>query len=169
MILAVVMYRTVLSRDRNEVQQAAFESVKTAMQQGLAQMHWQWQYEGRPSHIEYAVGERQKRQIEMNTEGWPVLGRSLDDCKAWLNMFAAESNVEVFGLGIDVGLERQLEMKVEFIRLEDSGSAAIANPMGDGVEINDGVPHVSKRLADTCRYSRKDQSFDYALGTGSVL
>jgi hypothetical protein len=151
MVLAVVMYRTVLTRHTSEVQQAAFEKVKSTMQQGLAQMHWQWQYEGRPTQIDFAVGARQMRRIEMNTEGWPVIGRSEEGCRAWLNMFAVDANVEVFGLEAGVELQSQLEMKIEFI------------------ESNDGTAHVNKVMADICRYSREGQYFDYALATGLVF
>ncbi|MEQ3653147.1 MAG: hypothetical protein ABNH21_03390 [Glaciecola sp.] len=150
MIVGALLYRSLMTENNEAWERTGFENLKAGVQEGLAQMHWQWQYEGRPSSITYESSNAgQSDQIEMNREGWPKLNRSLDACQGFLAMFAAKSAVNVGGLSVEVDLQKQLEVQVEFIAQAKAQD--------------------SQKRVDICRYSRPEQKFDYHLGTGNVF
>jgi hypothetical protein len=150
MLIAAGLYRSLLNDNSDVWRKVGFESVKGSMQKGLAQMRWQWEFEGRPHSIVYATA-RAKRidRFEINKKGWPNLVPSIDACSALLHVFASAEVVEVSGLEFDVDVEKQLDIKIEFLskqKIYDFGE-----------------------LVDICRYSRKGQKFEYYLGTGNLF
>ncbi|PKI00499.1 hypothetical protein [Glaciecola sp. 33A] len=150
MMIAAGLYKSLLSGNRDTWQNVGFENVQAAMEKGLAQMHWQWQFEGRPNSILYGTSNAKRvERIEINNKGWPDLAQSNGACSAFLNIFAGSVVVEVGALELDVNVEKQLGIKIELIVLQS---------------VND-----SSELVDICRYSRKGQKFEYHLGTGNVF
>jgi hypothetical protein len=150
MLIAARLYQSVLSDNSDAWEKVGFENVKGSMQKGLAQMHWQWEFEGRPHSIVYETARaKQTDRFEMNKKGWPKLARSTAACSALLHVFASADVTEVSGLELHVDVEKQLGIKVEFIskqNIKDSGESI-----------------------DICRYSRKGQKFEYYLGTGNLF
>jgi hypothetical protein len=150
MLIAARLYQSVLSDNSDAWEKVGFENVKGSMQKGLAQMHWQWEFEGRPHSIVYETARaKQTDRFEMNKKGWPKLARSTDACSDLLHVFASADVTEVSGLELHVDVEKQLGIKVEFIskqNIKDSGESI-----------------------DICRYSRKGQKFEYYLGTGNLF
>ncbi len=150
MVIGALLYRSLLTENNEAWERAGFENLKAGMQEGLAQMHWQWQYAGRPNVITYESSNKaQNDQIEMNKDGWPKLPRSLNACQGFLAMFAAKSAVNVGGLSVEIDLQKQLEIQVEFFAQAKTQD--------------------SQQRVDICRYSRPEQNFDYHLGTGNVF
>jgi hypothetical protein len=150
MLIAAGLYQSLLSDNSDAWEKVGFENVKGSMQKGLAQMHWQWEFEGRPHSIVYETARaKQTDRFEINNKGWPKLAPSIDACNALLHVFASAEEVEVSGLELDVNVEKQLGIKVEFISKHN---------------IND-----SGELVDICRYTRKGQKFEYYLGTGNLF
>jgi hypothetical protein len=150
MVLATGLYKSLLGGNSDAWENVGFENVQTAMEKGIAQMHWQWQFEGRPNSILYATSNvKRVERIEINNKGWPNLAQSNEACSAFLNIFAGSVVVEVGALELDVNVEKQLGIKVELIVLQS---------------VND-----SSELVDICRYSRKGQNFEYHLGTGNLF
>jgi hypothetical protein len=150
MLIAAGFYRSLLSDNSDAWRKVGFESVKGAMQKGLVQMHWQWEFEGRPHSIVYeTAGAKPTERFEMNKKGWPDLAPSMDACSRLLHVFASAEVVDVSGLQLNVNVEKQLDIKVEFISKQN------INEYGE--------------LVDICRYSRKDQNFEYYLGTGNLF
>lgn len=147
MVIATVMYKSLLGDNSDTWEKVGFDSLKGSMQEELVQLHWQWQYEGRPSSILY-IGS-QARRVQMNATGWPVFPLTEAGCSAFLDMFAGDAVVEVSGLELNVNVEQQLGIDVTFLEqpyINDSGEAA-----------------------DICRYSRLGQKFEYYLGTGNLF
>ena len=150
MMIGSGFYKSLLGRNSEPWEKVGFESLKTSMQKGLALMHWQWQYEGRPNSILYETSQAQRvDRIEINAEGWPDLVKSRDACSDFLNIFADSVIVEVSGLELDVDITKQLGISVEFLAQQ---------------ELND-----SGEVVDICRYSRKNQELEYHLGTGKLF
>jgi hypothetical protein len=147
MVITAALYKSLLGENSESWEKAAFESLKATMQEELVQLHWQWQYEGRPSSILY-IGS-QARRVQMNAKGWPAFPQTKAGCHAFLDMFASDVVAEVSGLELDVNVEQQLGINIEFLAQQD---------------IND-----SGALVDTCRYTRLEQKFEYYLGTGSLF
>jgi hypothetical protein len=150
MLIAAGSYRSLLSDNSDAWGQVGFQSVKGAMQKGLVQMHWQWEFEGRPHSIVYETA-RAKRidRFDINKKGWPDLAPSIDACISLLHVFASAEVVEVSGLELNVNVEKQLGIKVEFIPKQN------INDYGERVDI--------------CRFSREGQKFEYYLGTGNLF
>jgi len=120
------------------------------MDKGLAQIHWQWQFEGRPKSILYETSNAKRvDSIEINKKGWPDLAKSKEACSAFLNIFAGSVVVKVGALELDFNVEKQLGIKIELIALHS---------------VND-----SSELVDICRYSRNGHKFEYHLGTGNLF
>nr|WP_297349496.1 hypothetical protein [uncultured Glaciecola sp.] len=150
MLIATGLYQRLLSDNNDAWEKVGFENVKGLMQKGLVQMHWQWEFEGRPHSIVYETARAERTdRFEINKKGWPDLAQSKDACSALLHVFASADVAEVSGLEFDVDVEKQLGIKVEFI------SKQIIHDFGKSV--------------DTCRYSRKGQKFEYYLGTGNLF
>jgi hypothetical protein len=150
MVIASGLYKSLLGDNSNTWENVGFENVQAAMDKGLAQMHWQWQFEGRPNSILYETSNAKRvDSIEINNKGWPDLAQSNEACSAFLNIFAGSVVVEVGALELDVNVEKQLGIKIELIALQS---------------VND-----SGELVDICRYSRNGQKFEYHLGTGNLF
>jgi hypothetical protein len=150
MLIATGLYKSLLSDNNDAWEKVGFENVKGSMQKGLALMHWQWEFEGRPKSILYETTRAQRTdRFEINSKGWPDLAKSDEACSALLHVFAGAVVVEISDLELDVNVEKQLGIKVEFI--------ARQNVNGSG------------ELVDICRYSRKSQKFEYHLGTGNLF
>lgn len=150
MILSAGLYKSLLSNSGDSWEKVGFENIKASMQEGLAEMHWQWQYEGRPESIIYEMSGKQSVQaIAMNAKGWPALAESEEACSLFLNMFAGTVVVEVSFLEMEVNVEQQLGINIEFLKQQE------ANDLGGKVDI--------------CRYRRLDQQFEYQLGTGNLF
>jgi hypothetical protein len=150
MMIAAGLYKSLLGGNRDTWQNVGFENIQATMEKGLAQMHWQWQFEGRPNSILYGTSNAKRvERIEINNKGWPDLAQSNEVCSAFLNIFAGSVLLEVGALELDVNVEKQLGIKIELIVLQS---------------VND-----SSELVDICRYSRKGQKFEYHLGTGNVF
>lgn len=150
MLLSAGLYKSLLGSNSESWEKVGFESVKASMQKGLAQLHWQWEFEGRPLSIVYeTAGITRIDRIDINKNGWPDLAPSTEACTQLLHAFASAEVAEVSGLQIDVDVEKQLGIKIEFVakqKIHDSGE-----------------------LVDVCRYSRKGQKFEYYLGTGNLF
>ncbi len=150
MLIGTGLYKSLLGGNSETWEKVAFESLKASMQKGLAQIHWQWEYEGRPMSLLYETTQAQRvDQIEINADGWPALAKSQEACGDFLNIFGDSVVVEVSGLQLDVDIVKQLDISVEFLanqKLEDSGE-----------------------VVDICRYSRKNQVLEYHLGTGKLF
>ncbi|AEP28494.1 hypothetical protein [Brumicola nitratireducens] len=150
MVIGTGLYKSLLGSNSESWEKVGFESLKASMQKGLAIIHWQWQYEGRPSSILYETTQAQRiDRIEINADGWPNLARSREACRDFLNIFADSVVVEVSGLELDVDITKQLGISVEFLAQQ---------------ELND-----SGEAVDICRYSRKNQELEYHLGTGKLF
>ena len=150
MVIGALLYRSLLTENNEAWERTGFENLKAGMQEGLMQMHWQWQYDGRPSTITFeSSNESHSDQIEMTRQGWPKLNRSINACQAFLAMFAEKSAVDVGGLRVEIDLQKHLEIQVEFIA--------------------DAITQDSQKRVDICRYSRPEQKFDYHMGTGNVF
>ncbi|MFT5277774.1 MAG: hypothetical protein ACI97K_001821 [Glaciecola sp.] len=149
MLIGAGLYRSVLDNSESW-EKAGFESIKASMQKGLAQMHWQWEYEGRPATILYETAQTERvDKLAINLKGWPALAQSKEACIAFLNIFAGSVLVEVSFLELNVEVERQLGIQIEFIGGQET------NELGERV--------------DMCRYSRTGQQFEYQLGTGNLF
>ncbi|MBF7073695.1 hypothetical protein ISG33_09835 [Glaciecola sp. MH2013] len=145
MLVAAGMYKTVLDQTTESTQDATFDNMKTAVQKGLVQMHWQWQYEGRPDSIDYEAALQEQHRIAMNDAGWPQVVGSVQGCKDILAMFVDDGKVQISALETNIDLERLLALEIAFKKANDS-----------------------QTHADICRYQRKGQEFEYHLGTGIV-
>jgi hypothetical protein len=147
MVIATGLYKSLLGENSESWERVAFDSLKAAMQEGLVQMHWQWQFEGRPESIVYESAKPQS--ILMNAKGWPALEVSKEPCQVFLDMFAGDVIVEVSGLELEVNLMQQLGIEVELLEQEyvkDSGESV-----------------------DICSYRRLGQKIEYYLGTGNLF
>lgn len=154
MLLAAGLYKTLVYSSSDSSEKIGFESVKTSMQRGLTQMHWQWQYEGRPLSIVYKTGQSQSfERLAMNTKGWPTLGQSRKACSDFLNLFAGEVLLDINALSSNTGLADQLGIEVEYIA---------------GQEAQNDTGQIAKRNG-VCRYTRQGQQFEYQLGTGNLF
>jgi len=150
MVIGTGLYKSLLGSNSESWERVAFESLKASMQEGLALMHWQWQYEGRPSSILYETTQAQRvERIQINADGWPDLARSHEACSDFLNIFADSVVVEVSGLELDVDITKQLGISVELLAQQEFNEA------GEAV--------------DVCRYSRNNQELEYHLGTGKLF
>jgi hypothetical protein len=147
MVIATGLYKSLLGSNSESWERVAFDSLKSAMQEGLVKMHWQWQYDGRPESILYET--TQSERVEMNLKGWPIFPASEEACQTFLDMFAGDVVVEVSGLQLDVNMRQQLGIGVEFVKHQS------INESGDYV--------------DMCRYRRADQKIEYYLGTGKLF
>jgi hypothetical protein len=154
MLLAAGLYKTLIYSSSDWSEKIGFESVKTSMQRGLTQMHWQWQYEGRPLSIVYKTGQSQSfERLAMNNKGWPALGQSRKACSDFLNMFAGEVLLDVSTLPANTELAEQLGIEIEYIAGQEA-----ENDSGQRAKRN-----------DVCRYTRPGQQFEYQLGTGNLF
>jgi hypothetical protein len=150
MLIATGLYQRLLSDNSDAWEKVGFENVKGSMQKGLVQMHWQWEFEGRPHSIVYETARAERiDRFEISKKGWPDLAPSLNACSDLLNVFASAKVVEITGLKLNVDVEKQLGINIEFLPNRN---------------IND-----SGELVDICRYSHKGQKFEYYLGTGHLF
>jgi hypothetical protein len=147
MFIATGLYKSLLSENSESWEKVGFDSLKASMQEGLVDMHWQWQYEGRPESILYESSRTER--VVMNAKGWPALETSEESCRAFLDIFAADAVVEVSGLELEVNVVQQLGIDVELLKQE---------------YIND-----TGEIVDICRYRRLGQKIDYHLGTGNLF
>ena len=150
MVIGAGLYKSLLGRNSESWEKVGFENLKASMQKGLAQMHWQWQYEGRPSSILYETSQVQRvNSIKINASGWPEFSKSNEGCSNFLNIFAGPLVVEVSGLQLDVDVAKQLDIDAEYLA---------AQPVND-----------SYQLVEMCRYTRKNQKLEYVLATGNLF
>jgi hypothetical protein len=150
MLISAGLYKSLISNSNGSWEKVSFENIKVAMQKGVVEMHWQWQYEGRPISILYETRQSQRVDIVvMNKDGWPAIEKSKEACVEFLDTFAGSVLVEVSGLELNVDVQKQLGIQIEFVVKQDTSEL-------DG-EIN------------VCRYSRTDQQFEYQLGTGNLF
>jgi len=147
MVIATGLYKSLLGENSEPWEKVGFDSLKSAMQEGLVQMHWQWQYEGRPESILYE--STQPERVLMNAKGWPALKPSEESCRAFLDIFAGDVLVEVSGLELEVNIMQQLGIDVELLEQE---------------YIND-----TGEFVDICSYRRMGQKIEYHLGTGNLF
>ena len=147
MVIATSLYKSLLGSNSEPWERVAFDNVKAAMQEGVMQIHWQWQYEGRPESIQYQSSEL--KRVDINVQGWPDLAASRQACHDFLDLFAGKAMVEVSGLELDVNAVQQLGIAVELVNKQDT------KDLGNYVDI--------------CRYSRLGQEFEYYLGTGNLF
>jgi len=94
-MMVVVLVFTVavkyLFEDDAKWQQVSAQSLANQMEQGIKQMYWQWQQEGRPASIEYRPEHAEHAMtIKMSSTGKPIVGNEEDTCNQILTWFVKD-------------------------------------------------------------------------------